>query len=94
MALIRSASYTNYGPGRWILKEGHSPENMYLIIKGSIRLTKYVYNPISKKKDLIEYCKLSEKKSFGVSSIKFNTLRKISAQSLSTFFSIEHLFIV
>lgn len=85
MALIRNASYSSYGPGRWILKEGHSPENMYLIIKGSVRLTKYVYNPISKILDLIEYCKLNENKSFGVSSVKFNTRRTTSAQSLSIF---------
>lgn len=59
---------------------------MYLIIKGSVRLTKFVYNPISKKMESVECCKLNENKSFGVSSVKFNTRRTTSTQSSGTFF--------
>lgn len=87
MAFIKSASYKCYGPDRWILKEGHSPQNMYLIVKGKVRITEKVYNPVSKIMENIEHCQLYEKKSFGESAIIFNTsLRITSVQSLGKYF--------
>lgn len=86
MAFIKNASYKCYGPNRWILKEGHSPQYMYLIVKGKVRITEQVYNPVSKIMETIEHCQLNEKKSFGESAVMFNTsLRITSVQSLSKY---------
>lgn len=83
MALIERASYKCYGPGRWILKEGHSAQNMYLIVEGQVRVTKQVYNPAIKVMETVELCKLHGRQSFGESAIMFDTQRVTSVQSLS-----------
>lgn len=87
MTFIRRASYKCYGPGRWILKEGQSSKNMYLIVKGFVRITEYVFNPVSKLMEIVEHCKLYEKQSFGESAVMFNSHRINSVQSLSKYFS-------
>ncbi|KAF0771100.1 cAMP-dependent protein kinase type II-alpha regulatory subunit-like [Aphis craccivora] len=84
MALIRRASYKCYGPDRWILKQGHLSTNMYLIVKGSVRITEDVPNPVTKVMESIERCVLKEKKSFGESAVMFDTSRTNSVQSMST----------
>ncbi|KAE9545669.1 hypothetical protein AGLY_001212 [Aphis glycines] len=84
MALIRRASYKCYGPDRWILKQGHLSTNMYLIVRGSVRITEDVPNPVTKVMESIERCILKEKKSFGENAVMFNTSRTNSVQSIST----------
>ncbi|XP_026811220.1 uncharacterized protein LOC113552561 [Rhopalosiphum maidis] len=84
MTLIRRASYKCYGPGRWILKQGHLSTNMYLIVKGNVRVTEDVQNPVTKFMESTERCILKEKKSFGESGVMFNTRRINSVQSIST----------
>ncbi|XP_050055022.1 uncharacterized protein LOC126549558 isoform X1 [Aphis gossypii] len=84
MALIRRASYKCYGPDRWILKQGHLSKNMYLIVRGSVRITEDVPNPVTKVMERIERCILKEKKSFGENAVMFNTSRINSVQSIST----------
>ncbi|KAL4143177.1 hypothetical protein QTP88_005537 [Uroleucon formosanum] len=84
MALIRRATYKCYGPGRWILKQGHLSTNMYLIVKGHVLITEDVQNSVTKLMDNTECCKLKEKQSFGESAVMFNTFRTNSVQSLST----------
>ncbi|XP_060864846.1 uncharacterized protein LOC132941015 [Metopolophium dirhodum] len=84
MALIRRATYTCYGPGRWILKQGHLSTNMYLIVKGHVVITEDVRNSVTKLMDNTERCILKEKQSFGESAVMFNTFRTNSVQSLST----------
>eukprot|EP00102_Acyrthosiphon_pisum_P020878 XP_016658088.1 PREDICTED: uncharacterized protein LOC100575934 isoform X2 [Acyrthosiphon pisum] len=84
MALIRRATYKCYGPGRWILKQGHLSTNMYLIVKGHVLITEDVRNSVTKLMENTECCKLKEKHSFGKSAVMFNTLRTNSVQSLST----------
>ncbi|XP_025192392.1 cAMP-dependent protein kinase type II-alpha regulatory subunit-like [Melanaphis sacchari] len=84
MLLIKRASYKCYGPGRWILKQGHLSTNMYLIVKGNVRITEDVRNPITKLIESTERCILKEKKSFGESAVMFNTRRINSVQSIST----------
>jgi len=86
MALIRRATYKCYGPGRWILKQGHLSTNMYLIVKGHVVITEDVRNSVTKLMDNIEVCKLKEKQSFGESAVMFNTFRTNSVQSLSNNF--------
>ncbi|CAI6373928.1 unnamed protein product [Macrosiphum euphorbiae] len=83
MALMRRATYKCYGPGRWILKQGHLSTNMYLIVKGQVVITEDVQNPVTKLMENTERCKLKEKHSFGESAVMFNTLRTNSVQSLS-----------
>jgi len=85
MALIRRASYKCYGPDRWILKQGHLSTNMYLIVKGSVRITEDVPNPVTKVMESIERCVLKEKKSFGESAVMFDTSRTNSVQSMSKY---------
>jgi CRP-like cAMP-binding protein len=86
MTLIRRASYKCYGPGRWILKQGHLSTNMYLIVKGNVRITEDVRNPVTKFMESTERCILKEKKSFGESGVMFNTRRINSVQSISKHF--------
>jgi len=88
MALIRSATYKCYGPGRWILKQGHLSTNMYLIVKGHVVITEDVRNSATKLMDNTERCILKEKQSFGESAVVFNTFRTNSVQSLSKHFFI------
>lgn len=83
MNFIRRAKYKCYGPGRWILKEGHSSKNMYLIINGHVRVTEYVFNRLNKKMEIQEHCKLYSNNSFGESAVMFDTARITSVQSLS-----------
>lgn len=85
MALIRRASYKCYGPDRWILKQGHLSKNMYLIVRGSVRITEDVPNPVTKVMERIERCILKEKKSFGENAVMFNTSRINSVQSISKY---------
>jgi len=87
IAIVKRASYKCYGPGRWILKEGHQPNNMYLIIEGQVRITEQVYNPAYKIMETIEHCKLYGRQSFGESAVMFNATRRLnSVQSLSKSF--------
>jgi len=86
MDLIRRATYKCYGPGRWILKQGHLSTNMYLIVKGRVVITEDVRNSVTKLMENTERCKLKEKQSFGESAVMFNTLRTNSVQSLSKHF--------
>lgn len=86
MALIRRATYKCYGPGRWILKQGHLSTNMYLIVKGHVVITEDVKNSITKLMENTERCKLKEKQSFGESAVMFDTYRTNSVQSLSKYF--------
>ena len=83
---MRRATYKCYGPGRWILKQGHLSTNMYLIVKGQVMITEDVQNPVTKLMENTERCKLKEKHSFGESAVMFNTLRTNSVQSLSKHF--------
>lgn len=53
-----------------------------MIVKGHVRITENVLNPVFKTLDIIEHCKLDEKKSFGESAVMFNTCRITSVQSL------------
>jgi len=89
MALIKRACYKCYGPGRWILKQGHLSTNMYLIVRGNVRITEYVQNSNTKLLDNIEHCQLKEKKSFGESAVMFNTQRINSVQSLSNYYFLD-----
>lgn len=93
MALIRHASYKCYGPGRWIMKEGHEAENMYLIVEGHVRITENKYNCLLEKMDIVEHCKLYAKHSFGQSAVMFDTRRTTSVQSLSKLTLREQQFI-
>lgn len=82
IALMSRTTYKCYKPGKWILKEGHIPENMYLIIKGHVRVTESIYNPMTKSIDTIEHRKSNAGKSFGESAVMFNSRRITSVQSL------------
>lgn len=84
-ALVGRALYKCYGPGRWILKEGHPAEHMYLIVKGRARVTERVYNVVFKTTNTVERGQLAERQSFGESALMFNTRRITSVQSLSTY---------
>lgn len=92
MNFIRRATYKCYGPGRWILKEGHTSKNMYLIINGHVRVTEYIFNRLDKIMEIHEYCKLYTNYSFGESAVMFDKTRITSVQSLSILFLIITLF--
>lgn len=91
MALIKKASYNCYGPNRWIIMEGNPQQNMYLIVKGVVRIVEHKYNPAFKIMEAIEICKLYAKQSFGESAVMFDTLRNTSVQSLSKYFLLNIL---
>lgn len=64
---------------------------MYLIVKGSVIITKNVYNPILKTTNIVEQYELNAGKSFGESAVMFNTNRITSAKSLSKYFYYENI---
>lgn len=87
MELIRHASYKCYGPNRWITKEGYSPENMYLIVDGHVRITEYKYSSVHNTMEIVEHCELYKKYSFGECAVMFDMPKTTSVQSLS-----KHIF--
>lgn len=64
---------------------------MYLIVKGSVKITEKVLNPVTLLMEDIDRCILTEKKAFGESAVMFNTRRMNSVQTLSKYHKILFL---
>lgn len=63
-----------------------------MIVKGHVRITETLHDRIFNTFDIVEHCKLGEKKSFGESAVMFNSPRITSAQSLGKYFWTKYLF--
>ncbi|XP_050426951.1 uncharacterized protein LOC126837164 [Adelges cooleyi] len=84
IAVMTTATYKCFGPDRIILKQDRQPWNMYYIVKGVVSLCKDVYDPILKKTESVEQCKLTDGETFGESAVMFNRPMKTSVKSLTT----------